>query len=69
MLGLHDSVKKTWKGYVEGKARKENQEEEEDVDLTPHKHERALKGVLSYLAYLKQILTDTLIKPNHRSRR
>ena len=46
MLGLHNSVKKTWKGYVEDEARKENQEEEEDVDLTPHKHERPLKGVL-----------------------
>ena len=44
MLGLHNSVKKTWKGYVEDEARKENQEEEEDVDLTPHEHERALKG-------------------------
>ena len=34
------------KGYAEGEARKENQEEEEeeDVDLTPHEHERALKG-------------------------
>ena len=35
---------------MEGEARKENQEEEEEeeeeegVDLTPHKHERALKG-------------------------
>ena len=46
VLGLHNSVKKTWKGYVEDEARKENQEEEEDVDLTPHKHERPLKGVL-----------------------
>ena len=44
MLELHDSAKKTLKDYVEGEARKENQEEEEDVDLTPHEHERALKG-------------------------
>ena len=45
MLELHDSAKKTLKGYVEGEARKENQaEEEEDADLTPHEHERALKG-------------------------
>ena len=35
---------------MEGEARKENQEEEEEeeeeegVDLTPYKHERALKG-------------------------
>ena len=41
MLELHDSAKKTLKGYVEAEARKENQEE--DVDLTPHEHERALK--------------------------
>ena len=46
MLGLHDSVKKTWKGYAEDEARNENQEEEEDIDLTPHKPERVLKGVL-----------------------
>ena len=41
------------KGYVEGEARKENQEEEEeeeDVDLTPHEHERALKG--SYRSFM-----------------
>ena len=44
MLELHDSAKKTLKDYVEDEARKENQEEEEDVDLTPHEHERALKG-------------------------
>ena len=30
------------KGYLEGEAEKENQEE--DVDLTPHEHEGALKG-------------------------
>ena len=45
MQQLHDSAKKTLKGYAEGEARKENQEEEEeDVDLTPHEHERALTG-------------------------
>ena len=44
MLELHDSTKKTLKDYVEGEARKENQEEEEDVGLTPHECERALKG-------------------------
>ena len=37
MLELHDSAKNTLKGYVEGEARKENQEEE-DADLTPHEH-------------------------------
>ena len=31
------------KGYVEGETEKENQEEK-DVNLTPHEHERALKG-------------------------
>ena len=46
ILVLHDSAKKPLKGYVEGETRKENQEEE-DVDLTPHEHERALKGSYS----------------------
>ena len=51
ILDLHDSAKKPLKGYVQGEARKENQEEEgEDVDLTPHKHERALKG--SYRSFM-----------------
>ena len=40
---MYDGAKKTLKGDVEGEAEKENQEEE-DVDLTPHEHERALKG-------------------------
>ena len=31
------------KAFVEAEAEKENHEEE-DVDLTPHEHERALKG-------------------------
>ena len=47
ILGLYDGVKKTLKGDVEAKAEKKNQEEEEEeeeVDLTPHEHERALKG-------------------------
>ena len=41
ILELHDSAKKTLKGNAEGEARKKNQE---DIDLTPHEHERALKG-------------------------
>ena len=45
ILGMYDGAKKTLKGDVEGEAEKENQEEEENVDLTPHEHERALKGV------------------------
>ena len=44
ILGLYDGAKKTLKGDVEDEAEKENQEEEEDVDLTPHEHERVLKG-------------------------
>ena len=73
MLELHDSAKNSLKGYVEDEARKENrEEEEEDVDLTPNEHERALK--VSYrsfiiLIHLKQILIAILIKPNHTSRR
>ena len=73
MLELHDRAKNSLKGYVEDEARKENrEEEEEDVDLTPNEHERALK--VSYrsfiiLVHLKQILIAILIKPNHTSRR
>ena len=37
---LYDGAKKTLKDIVEKKA----EEEEEDVDLTPHEYERALKG-------------------------
>ena len=71
MLELHDSAEKTMKGYVEGEARKENQEEE-DADLTPHEHERALKR--SYRSFmilvnLKQMLIATLIKQSQASRR
>ena len=43
ILGLYDGAKKTLKGDVEAEAEIENQEEEQ-VDLTPHEHERALKG-------------------------
>ena len=44
---LYDGAKKTLKGILEKEAEKEQEEEkeeEEDVDLTPHEHERALKG-------------------------
>ena len=37
ITGPHDSAKKTLKGDVEGEAKKENQEEE-DIDLTPHEN-------------------------------
>ena len=65
----HDSAKKTLKGDVERKSEKENQEEE--IDLTPHEHERPFKGVFKSFVisvHLKQILIVTLIKPNHTSR-
>ena len=42
--GLYDGAKNTLNSDVEGEAEKQNQKEE-DVDLTPHEHERALKGV------------------------
>ena len=45
ILGLYDGAKNGLKGDVEGEVEKENQEEgDDDVDLTPHEHERALKG-------------------------
>ena len=50
ILRLYDGAKKTLKGYVQGEAEKENQEEEEDVDLTPHENERAFKGAFKSLA-------------------
>ena len=43
-LGLYDGAKKTWKDIVESKAEEEQQQEEKDVGLTPHGHERAVKG-------------------------
>ena len=47
-LRLYDGAKKTLRGNVEDKAEKKNQENqeegEEDVDLTPQEHRRALKG-------------------------
>ena len=42
-LGLYDVAKKTLKDFVEKEA-EEEQQQEEDVDLTPHEHERSLKG-------------------------
>ena len=43
IMSLYDSAKKALKGYVESEAEKEDQEEE-DVGLTPYEHERVLKG-------------------------
>ena len=42
MPGQHDSAKKTLKGDVESEAK--NQEEEENIDLTPHENEKTFKG-------------------------
>ena len=42
ILQLYDGAKKTLKGDVKSEAEKKIQEE--DIDLTPHEHERALKG-------------------------
>ena len=39
---MYDGAKKTLKSDVEGEAEKENQDEE-DIDLTPHEHGRTLK--------------------------
>ena len=71
ILRLYDGAKKTLKDIVE-KEGQEVQQQEEDLDLTLHKNEKALKG--SYrrfviLVHLKQILIVTLIKPSHTSRR
>ena len=43
ILGLYGGAKKTLKDIVEKEA-EEEQQEEEDVDLTPHEHEKVLKG-------------------------
>ena len=43
MMSLYDGVKKILKDIVE-KETEEEQQQEEDNDLTPHEHERALKG-------------------------
>ena len=42
-MGLSNISSSTLKGDVKDEAEKENQEEE-DVNLTTHEHERALKG-------------------------
>ena len=60
----------TLKDIAEKEA-EEEQQQEEDIDLTPHEHERALKG--AYRSFVipgvKQILINISIKPNHISRR
>ena len=57
ILGLYDGAKKTLKGDVEAEAEIENQEEEQ-VDLTPHEHERALKGAYRSFVILGVPKTD-----------
>ena len=44
ILGLHGGPKKILKDIVEKEAGEGPQQEEEDVDLIPHQHERALQG-------------------------
>ena len=39
----------TLKDIVEKEAGEEQQQEEEEIDLTPHEHERALKGAIEAL--------------------
>ena len=52
ILRLYDGAKNTLKDIVEKEA-EEEQQQEEDVDLTPHEHERALKG-----AYRSFVIPD-----------
>ena len=42
--GPYDRAKKALKGDVESEDGKKNQEGEENIDLTPHEHESALKN-------------------------
>ena len=45
ILGLYDGAKNTLKDIIEKEAEDgQQQQEEEDVDLTPREHQRALKG-------------------------
>ena len=43
MPGLYDGAKKTMKN-IEEKEAEEGQQQQEEIDLIPHEHERALKG-------------------------
>ena len=47
----------TLKDIVEKEAEEEQQQEEENVDLTPHEHERALKG--AYRSFVMSVKTKT----------
>ena len=57
VMSLCDSAKETLKDIVEREA-KEGQQQEEYVDLTPHKHERALKGAYRYFVMSGKPKTD-----------
>ena len=57
-MNLYDGAKKTLKDIVEKEAEKE-QQQEEDIDLTPLEHERVLKGayrgfVIPFLLFYKE---------------
>ena len=53
---LYDGAKKTLKDIVEKEA-EEEQQQEEDVDLTPHEHERVLKG--AYRSFVMPVRPKT----------
>ena len=57
ILVLYDRAKKTLKDIVEKEA-EEEQQQEEDIDLTPHEHERALKGAYRSFVILGVTKTD-----------
>ena len=57
ILVLYDRAKKTLTDIVEKEA-EEEQQQEEDIDLTPHEHERALKGASRSFVILGVTKTD-----------
>ena len=63
ILRYYDGAKKTLRRCVEDETEKENQEYqkegEEDVDLTSHQHERALKGAYRSFVIVEKPKTDT----------
>ena len=56
IMSIYDGAKKTLKDNIE-KEVVEEQQQEEDNDLTPHEHERALKG--AYIRFVILGLTKT----------
>ena len=67
ILGLYDGAKKTLKNIVE-KVVEEEQGQEEDIDLTLHEHERALKGACRsfVMAGLPKTDIDSYFDQNER---